>query len=501
MSNSQSQENKEIRPPVVGIFGHIDHGKSTLIDYIRKTNITAKEAGGITQHISAYEVTRTREDGRPAKITFLDTPGHEAFANVRTRGANVADIAVLVVSGEDGVKPQTLEVFKYIKESKLPYIVAITKMDKPAADVDRIKANLAEHEIYVEGYGGDTPVVALSAKTGQGVDELLEMISLVADFEDLKGETDVSGSGIIIESSLDSKRGITAVGIVKNGTVSKGAFAASGNALAPIRFILDAEGNMVEEAGLSRPVVITGWDKMPPIGEEFKTFLKKEDALDYIEGQKGHSTNNVSEKQEENITYLPLILKADTAGSLEAITSEILKLSLERIKPKIIVSGVGSVNENDTKAVLTTPGSTILAFNTKTDARALSLAERSEIKILNFNVIYELTEKVSELLSEREPKVEMEEVTGSAKVLKLFSASKNKQVLGARVLSGSITKGANIKIFRREAEIGHGKVRELQQAKVEVSLVNEGSEFGGMIESKIEITPGDTFEAVVVVTK
>ncbi len=493
----------ETRPPVVGIFGHIDHGKSSLLDYIRKSNVVATEAGGITQHISAYEITHTMADGRPTRITFLDTPGHEAFAGVRTRGANVADIAILVVSGEDGVKPQTLEVYKYIKESGLPFIVAITKMDKPTADVERTKQNLAENDIYVEGYGGNISFVPLSAKTGAGVDDLLEMIALQAELSELKAERDTMGSGVIIESKLDPKRGVTAVAVIKDGTVRKGTFAASSGALTPLRFILDAEGNQVEELSFSSPIQIVGWDKLPKVGSEFRTFLKKNEAVEYASAQdSGFKIHDLGMKQmTEGMITLPLVIKADTAGSLEAVENEIMKLSRERIVPKITLSGVGSVGEGDVKAALATPGTLILGFHTKTDSSAAALAERTGITIGLFDVIYELTDKVSHLLTEREPRIEVEEITGAAKVLKLFSTAKGKQVLGARVLSGRITLGNTLKIMRRESEIGKAKVRELQQAKVAAEEVLEGSEFGAMIESKLEIAPGDVLEAVTLVTK
>ena len=295
MAKLEPKVEKEARPPVVAILGHIDHGKSTLIDYIRKTNVTKTEAGhrhaeagyglaeagGITQHISAYEVTHTSKDGRKRHITFLDTPGHEAFSSIRTRCANVADIAALIVSAEDGVKPQTLEVFKQIKECALPYLVVITKIDKPSANVLRTKQNLAENEIYVEGYGGNTPVVELSATKGKGVDEFLDMIGLISELEDKTADRDALGSGVIIESKRDAKRGISAVGIIKDGTVRPGLFAAVSGTIAPIRFLLDAEGKVVETLSFSSPVQIVGWDKMPAIGEEFKTFLKKEEALSF----------------------------------------------------------------------------------------------------------------------------------------------------------------------------------------------------------------------------
>lgn len=492
----------ETRPPVVGIFGHIDHGKSSLLDYIRKSNVVASEAGGITQHISAYEITHTMADGRPTKITFLDTPGHAAFEGVRTRGANVADIAILIVSGEDGVKPQTLEVYKYIKESGLPFIVAITKIDKPTADVERTKQNLAENDIYVEGYGGSVSFVPISAKTGAGVDELLEMIGLQADLLEMKGEREAMGSGLIIESKLDAKRGITAVAIIKNGTVSKSTFAASGSSLAPLRFLIDSEGNQVEELSFSSPVLIVGWDKLPKVGSEFKTFLKKDGALEYIESQKsGGSKAAATPQLSSDVATLPLVLRADTAGSLEAIENEIKKLSRERIVPKVITSGVGTISENDVKLAISTPGTLIFGFHTKTDSAAAALAERSAVSITLYDIIYELTDKVASLLTEREPRIEVEEVTGTVKVLKLFSSAKGKQVIGCRVLSGKLSLNNSVKIIRRESEIGRAKVRELQQSKVAAEEVLEGTEFGTLIESKLEVAPGDILEAVTMVTK
>ena len=507
---------QEARPPVVTVMGHIDHGKSTLIDYIRKTNITEKEAGlrhvkasyglaeagGITQHIGAYEVTHTLKDGRSTHITFLDTPGHEAFSGIRTRGADIADIVVVVVSAEDGVKPQTVEVFKYIKENSLPYMVAITKVDKPSADIERTKQNLAENEIYVEGYGGDTPVVELSGKTGRGVDDLLDMIALMTELEGRTADREALGSGVIIESRVDAKSGVTGVGIIKDGTVSTGLFAASVGTIAPIRFIIDAEGNTVEELSFSSPVQIVGWSDVPIVGAEFKTFLKKEDALEFAEKEKIKSVEKKPEsKIDENTTSLPLIIRTDTAGSFEAIESELGKLSRERIVPKIIISGVGKISENDVKSVLSSPGATIIGFHTKVESQAAVLAERSGIPILLFDIIYELTDKVKELLTEREPKVEVEEVSSTCKVLKLFGATKDKQVVGGRVLSGTLKRGDAVKIVRREAEIGQGKVKELQQSKIATDSVSEGAEFGAMVESKIEIAPGDVLSAITLVTK
>lgn len=494
---------RSTRPPVVAVLGHIDHGKSTLIDYVRKTHVTEMEIGSITQHISAYEITYTPKDGQDRHITFLDTPGHEAFSSIRTRCTNIADIAALIVSAEDGVKPQTLEVLKHIKECSLPYLVVITKIDKPSADILRTKQNLAENEIYVEGYGGNTPVVALSAKTGEGIDEFLEMIGLISELEDKTADRDSLGSGVIIESRRDAKRGVTAVGIIKNGTVRSGLFAATLGTIAPIRFLLDAEGRMVDELSFSSPVQIVGWDKMPGIGEEFKTFFKKEDALAFAtltsEGTRvpTQSYSNV----EKDISFLPLVLKADTTGSLEAITGELGKLSRERIAPRIILSSVGSINENDVKSALAATGAFIIGFNTKVEPRVTLLAERSGITILTFDIIYELTDKIKELLSLREPRIEIEEIAGSSKVLKLFGITKGKQIIGGRVLSGLVKRGAVVKIIRRETEIGQGKIKELQQSKIAADSISEGAEFGAMIESKIEVAPGDVLNAIVLVTK
>lgn len=493
---------KVARPPVVAIMGHIDHGKSTLLDYIRKSNIVAGEAGGITQHVSAYEVTHTREDGSEAEITFLDTPGHEAFQGIRARGARSADIAILVVSAEDGVKPQTVEAHKRILESELPYIVAITKIDKPSANIDRAKQSLAEHDIFVEGYGGNIPVVALSSKTGVGVDDLLDMIILVADLEHCTGERDRWGTGTIVESRLDPKKGITAVGVIKDGTIKTGQVAAAPGAIAPIRFILTAEGEQVNELSFSSPVQIVGWTSLPPVGATFEIFDDKKAAQFYADSEAAKMRLPTHESDiKEGQSSLPLIVKADTAGSLEAIRYELAKLSHERIGIKYVLTQVGTVSENDVKGALATPNTLIVGFHTRIDPQATALAERSGIAIELFDIIYKLTERIDELLKEREPHIEVEEIMGVAKVLKMFSAQKDKQVLGARVESGLIEKNAAVRIMRRDVEIGRGKVRELQQSKIAVDIVQEGSEFGTMIESKVELAPGDKIERVVLVTK
>ena len=330
------------------------------------------------------------------------------------------------------------------------------------------------------------------------------MIGLISELEAKTADRDALGSGVIIESQRDAKRGITAVGIIKDGTVRPGLFAATLGTIAPIRFLLDAEGKMVDELSFSSPVQIVGWDKMPAIGDEFKTFLKKEEALEFAAvptlggvGVPTRPQNGVG----KDVSILPLVIKADTAGSLEAIMGELGKLSRERILPRIILSSVGSINENDVKSALSATGAVIFGFNTKVDREAASLAERSGITIMTFSIIYELTDKVKELLSLREPRIEVEEIIGTSKVLKLFGITKGKQVIGGRVLSGLIKRGAVVKIVRRETEIGKGIVKELQQSKVATDSASEGTEFGAMIESKIEVAPGDVLNATVFVTK
>jgi translation initiation factor IF-2 len=495
----------ELRPPVIAIMGHIDHGKSTLLDYIRHTNTTDCESGGITQHVSAYEVMfdHNGEDGvEKRKITFLDTPGHEAFMGIRARGASAADIAILVVSSEDGVKPQTMEAYKHIEKCHVPYVVAITKIDKPSANIEMAKQSLAENGIYVEGYGGDVPVVAVSAKSGAGVTELLEMLLLVSELERCMGDHTKLGTGVIVESRLDPKKGVTAVGVVKDGTVSKGQVAASTGAVAPLRFILNAEGEQVDSLTFSSPIQIIGWDNLPPVGAIFEIFDDKKAAQFYADSEAAKAKFRKPDTTfDESFTALSLIIKADTAGSLEAIVYELNKLSRDRIKPRVTTAAVGTISEGDVKNAIATPGTLLFGFHTKIDPQAAALAERSGVTIEVFDIIYKLTEKVSDLLTEREPRIEVDEVTGTVKVLKIFSSQKDKQVLGARVNSGSIEKNATVRIMRKDEEIGRGKVNELQQSKMPADSILEGSEFGAQIESKVEICPGDILECIVKVTK
>ncbi len=494
------------RDPVVAIMGHIDHGKSTLLSYIRKSNKPLGEAGGITQHVSAYEVEHKTKEGKTHKITFIDTPGHEAFGGIRKRGAGVADIAILVVAGDDGVKPQTLDALKAIKASGTPYIVAINKIDKPDVNIEKTKQSLAENEIYIEGYGGDIPSVSVSAKTGEGVSELLDLISLAAELENLKGDKNKLAEGIVIESNRDTKKGISATCIIKDGSLKKGMFVTSGEASSPIRIMENYLGKPIDSASFSAPVKIIGWDSIPEVGAKFSAHNEREEARSAVEAEKSKPKNKKGEKLEEiaegevkGLVYL--VIKADTSSSLEAIVGEIEKMPKDKVTVKIISSGVGTVSEGDIRLADGSLKSTVVGFQTKTDPLAKNLAERNSIEIQNFDVIYKLTDWLKEKVELNVPKVKTVETIGRAKVLKIFSKVKDRQIVGGRVEEGVIALGSMVKILRKDAEIVEGKIKELQQNKKNVSEVNVGSEFGTLIEAKIEIAPGDYIKSFTVVEK
>lgn len=479
------------RPPVVAVMGHIDHGKSTLLDFIRKTNIVEREFGGITQHISAYEVIHKSENNINEKITFLDTPGHAAFEAMRARGVAVADIAILVVSAEDGVKPQTIEAYNTIINAKIPFIVAINKIDKPNANMEKTKASLAESGIYIEGYGGNIPSVAISAKSGQNVNELLNMILLVGDMEELRGDPKGDFAGIIIESSMDERRGILATVIIKNGTIKSDECAVAGKSFSPVRMMEDFNGKKISEATFSSPIRIIGWSEVPQVGLLVTTCKTKKDAEAIVM----KNTENLTQAVDSNVTdedtkVIPIIIKSDVAGVADAIVNEIGKIEVERIKFKILRSEAGIISENDVKTALTFKDALIIGFNVKTDQKAEELAERSGVVIKAFNVIYKLTEWLQEIAIERKPKITVLETSAEIKVLKLFSETKGKQVVGCKIISGIVEQGNIATILRREEEIGNCKIGELQQNRVKVKDIESG-EFGVQIESKISIAPGD----------
>jgi len=502
MEKINAKENIIERAPVIVVMGHIDHGKSTLLDYIRKTNIVDKEAGGITQHISAYEVIHKDEHGKDKKITFLDTPGHEAFSKMRERGAQIADIAILIVSAEDGVKTQTIEAWETIISNKIPYIVAINKIDKPGANIEKVKIELAENEIYLENYGGKIPYVPISAKDGTGINDLISLLLILAEMEDLTGNQKENASGFVIETHSDPKRGIEATLIIKNGTLKKGMTVAVEDALCSTRIIENFLGKNITGATFSSPIRLIGFNKIPTIGASFISFENKKEAECYALSSK---TNDICKKltypDDPDKKIIPIVIKTDVAGSLEAIEKEIAKIKSENTEFRIIQKGAGAILESDVKAVATCSDALIIGFNVKADKSATELANKRGIVISSFDVIYKLTEWLKEELENRRLKVETTEITGKIKILKAFSRTRERQILGGRVLEGKINLGSNVKILRRDFEIGNGRIVNLEKNKTKTSTVEEGIEFGLMIESKTEIAPGDIAESFIITKK
>ncbi len=492
------------RAPVVAIMGHIDHGKSTLLDYIRKENTVDKEAGGITQHVAAYEA---EYNGK--KITFIDTPGHEAFAAARSRGANIADIAVLVVSADDGVKEQTLGAIKFIKESGIPFIVAINKIDKPNADIQKTKNSLLENEIYLEGMGGDISYNEISALKGTGVDDLLETILLTAEVEDLKADTGKLGTGYVLEAKTDPKKGISATMILKDGHIKTGEYVVSGTTSSPVRIMEDFTGKTLREAIPSAAITITGFDEIPAAGDSFAVFENKKEALKFIEDLKDLEREQaVAEKKiivgrrKKNQKHIfPLVIKADVQGSVDAIKHQMEKIENERAEFKIVLAGVGNIGEKEMKALAGSEKATIVGFNVSVERNTQLQAENLGVEIKTFNIIYELEDYLKKRLIELTPKETFEEKTGEARILKQFSWTNKGGVVGGEVISGELKKTDKIKIYRRDVYLGDAEILALQHGKQAVEKVNEGEQFGINLASKYEIIEGDKLELITIVEK
>jgi len=501
MSKQPQEKNIIERPPIIVVMGHIDHGKSTLLDYIRKTNIVEGESGGITQHISAYEVHHKDKDNNDHRITFLDTPGHEAFSAMRARGAVLADIAILIVSAEDGIKAQTMEAYNEIKNSKTPFIVAINKIDKPNANPEKVKNELLEKEIYLEGYGGDIPYVEISAKTGQGIPEILDMMLLIAELEELKADTSVNGQGIVIESNVDPKKGISATLVITDGTLKKGMCISAGESISPVRLIENFLGESVPEATFSSPVRITGFNSVPKVGSKFVACASKKEAEICAKESKELNEEKEIIGSEDAEVIIPLVLKTDVLGTLDAISKELSKVVNDSVALKVIHKGVGDVAENDIKVAYGATDAIVIGFRVGIDSKAAGASEKLEIPVHTFGIIYNITDHIENVVKERTPQKEVEEETGKGKILKTFSKTKDKQVMGGKVLEGVVSKGAKVKILRRDTEIGTGQILDLQQQKASATEVKEGTEFGIMIESRAEIAEGDIIVPFVVVTK
>jgi len=487
--NKNNTNNIKPKPPVVVILGHVDHGKSSLLQKIREDfKILEKESGGITQHIGAYQITYQGKI-----ITFIDTPGHEAFSAMRSRGAKVADIAILVVAAEEGVKPQTKEAISHIKKTGIPVIVVINKIDKPQAQPERVKQELKENGIVVESLNGDVPCVLTSAKTGQGIDELLEIINLVAEMQELKYNPSRPASGVIIESYSDSKRGPTATLLIREGTLKNTDIIGTGSTYGKIKSMEDFQFRPIKNAPAGTPVIITGLENVPGVGEKFSVFPSIKEAKEQSERksakrkEKREVINELGEKKVLNI-----ILKTDVKGSIEAIYQSLKTIPQEEVIIRILKAEPGDISENDIKLAESSNGK-IIGFRVKAPSKIKDIAKRKDIKIYIFEVIYELVQKIRELASSLlEPEI-VKKTIGKVKILAIFSKTKRGQIIGGRVIDGQAKKGlANI--IREEKVIGEGKIDELQHNKKDVSFVEKGMECGILFNTNIAVQKGDILE-------
>ncbi len=488
------------RQPVIAVLGHVDHGKSSLLDYIRKSNVVDGEAGGITQRISAYEVLHKLGDGTTRPITFLDTPGHAAFQSMRERGVEIADIAILIVSAEDGVKAQTLEAWKTIDARKLPYVVAINKIDKPGADIQKTKNSLVENGIYIEGYGGDIPCVEISAKQGTGIDFLLETLLLLVDMHELTANLHTDATGIVLESFVDPKRGISATLVLKDGTLPAAGAVVVGVALSPIRIVEDFAGRPIKNAHAGQPVKVTGFDSIPASGA---IFVSSSDKKLMEELQSETKANTVKQVLDPRIyrnarVVIPVVIKSDSLGTLDAVKKELKKRETDDVKIKIIAEGVGNITEGDIMLASSDEKTVIIGFTVKMDGKARDQAERFNLKPETFDIIYKLSEWFDTVVEDRLPFEEKETILGTLKILRTFSSQKDKHVIGGRVETGRIENGALVRISRRGVELGKGRIVELQSQKIKTQTVIEGNECGLMIEGKVEMVGGDLVEAITV---
>ncbi len=482
------------RPPVVVVMGHVDHGKSSILESIKDLKITGKESGGITQHIGAYEI-----DHQSKKITFLDTPGHEAFSSMRSRGARVADIAVLVVAADDGVKNQTKEAIAHIKKAEIPMIVAINKIDKPEADPERITQQLASEEVYLESIGGKVPSVAVSAKTKENINELLEMILLISEMEDLEADTSLPASGIVVESQIDSLKGPTATIIVESGTLKRGDVIATSSASGKVKNLGDFQGEPIEEVLPSMPAVIHGFSDVPFVGDEFKVFPDIQSANDFIKEKRSEKDDSKKESI-SGIEVVNIIVKADFLGSLEAIEGMFSEIPQERISLNILKSEVGDINESDIKLAKST-GAIILGFRVKTTSQIGAMVEREGVTVLTFDVIYELIERTRKIMERAiTPRIERVDL-GKAKVLALFFHEKNHQILGCKVIEGELRRGAELEVMRidpeteEEEQVGKGKIKAIKRGTKETEKIGQGEECGISYEGDIKVDEGDVLVA------
>ncbi len=488
-----------VRPPIVTVMGHVDHGKTSLLDYIRKSKVTQGEAGGITQAIGAYKVNINDKS-----ITFIDTPGHEAFTAMRARGASVTDIAILIVAADDGIMPQTVEAINHIKSANIPMIVAINKMDKQQADPDRIMTQLAEHNVLPEAWGGDAIICKISAHTGEGIDKLLETILLVADVQGLKANPNIQAMGTILEAKLDKGRGPVASLIVREGSLRVGDTIVSGTSICKVKAMFDENNKSVKVATPSMPVTVLGFNEVPKAGETFTAVDEKlskqivEERIakqkeELIKGSGGNSLEDLLQKtSEKDMKILNIVLKTDVNGSLEAIKSSVLKLVNDEVKINILHSGVGAISESDL-ILAQASNAMVIAFNIGQDSKVKSLAEKMKIKIYSYKIIYELLDEIERVIKGmREPKYE-EVYSGRAEVMAVFKLSNSGIVAGCMVMDGKILRGEHARIYRGENMICETEIKSLKIVKDDVKEAGKDRECG--IKTGFdEIQVGDRIE-------
>ncbi len=499
------EEELEPRAPIITVMGHVDHGKTTLLDYIRNTKVAEREAGGITQHIGASVVDIDTSEGKK-KLVFLDTPGHEAFTAMRARGAQVTDIAVLVVAADDGVMPQTVEAINHAKAAGVPIIVAINKIDKPGANPERVKQELTQHGLIPEDWGGDTVMVPVSAKTGEGVDELLEMIALQADLMELKANPNKPARGVVLEAKLDKKRGPVATLLVQSGTLKVGDAIVAGLYAGKIRAMFDDKGRPVKEAGPSMPVEVLGLEDVPLAGDKFYVVESLEKAREIaqkrqelarqsaIEREKRVSLEDLfSQMKSGEVKELNVVLKADAQGSIEAIRKSLEELSTDEVKVNVIHAGVGPITENDIMLAAAS-NAIVIGFNVRPDSAARKAAEREKVDVRTYRVIYDIVDEVKKAMQGLLEPEEKEVYLGSAEVRATFKVPKVGTVAGCYVRDGVIRRNANVRLVRDGVVIYDGKIASLKRFKEDVREVQAGYECGVGLENFNDIKVGDIIE-------
>ena len=492
------------RSPVVVVMGHVDHGKTSLLDAVRETNVVSGEAGGITQHIGAYTV---KIDGKP--ITFLDTPGHAAFTSMRARGAMCTDIAILVVAADDGIMPQTIEAINHAKAAKIPIIVAVNKMDKPGANPDRILTQLTEHDLVPSEWGGDTEVCRISAKTREGIDELLETVIMTAELAELKANPNRAAKGTVIEARLDKTRGPIATLLVQNGTLHKGDLIIAGTAVGKVRVMMDDKGRSITEAGPSIPVEITGLAEAPTPGDEFDAVADERMARQLVEQRKQKEKeaaakmaskvtldNLFAKMQEGEMKELNLIVKADVQGSAEAVRASLEKLSNEEVRVRVIHAAVGAINESDI-LLASTANAIVVGFNVRPDSAAAASAQRSNVDLRMYRVIYDAIDEIEAAMKGMLAPKYREAVIGHAEVRQTYKVSAIGTIAGCYVKDGKVTRDAQVRVLRDNIVIYEGNIGSLQRFKDSVKEVAANYECGMSVEKFNDIKEGDIFECFV----